>query len=103
MSINQEKPSKKAVHFVFWGAHISLLAGILLRDENVPRGEFQIGFVFLILAIVAGISYFFVIGRYARKINRSALVWGGLSFLFSPIGIWVSYLASFIASPKEAK
>jgi hypothetical protein len=103
MSNESQKPSKVAVHILFWAAHILIAASILSIDSNGPSEDFQIGFALLPLGILVIFCYFFAIGRFAKKLNRSAIVWGGLSFVLSPFGIWISYIASFFVSPKEVK
>jgi len=95
-------PSKKFVHLSFWIGHISLLiyvfGGTATTIESNEISWLPIALLFL--GIGSLFWYFFAIGSYANKLGRNGITWGGLSFFFSPIGVWVSYIASFFVGPK---
>ena len=95
-------PSKLFVHLTFWGMHITLAlmiaSGAVVESESSSVGAIDI--VIMFACIIFLFWYFFAIGRYASKLGRSGILWGGLSCLFSPLGVWVSYIASFFVGYK---
>jgi putative Mn2+ efflux pump MntP len=96
-------PSKKFVHSTFWIAHIGLVVGLALippKGTDSPLG--LLGLVLLILGVISLFGYFFAIANYARRMGRSAVIWGGLTFITSPIGVWISYFMSFGLEQKPA-
>ncbi|MCG8517307.1 hypothetical protein [Marinobacter sp. CA1] len=92
------KPGRWLVDATFWLGHIALIVPVWLVDDfsNAPPWALPAGLVGLISLIV----YFFAIGVFAHRMGRSAIVWGGLACLLSPLGVWGSYLASFFIEPR---
>lgn len=78
-----------------------IVAGALLLDLDDAEPSGVVVLMFL-AGLVFGVAYFFALGVYVAKLGRSAILWGGLSFIFLPIGMWVSYLLCF-SLDKKAK
>ena len=97
------KPSRKFLDLTFWLFHILIMFSAFLPDDldhsNTIKYEILIWFYLTMMALF--ISYFFAVGIYAKKFGKSALVWGGVSFLFSVLGCWVSYVCSFFFEQKD--
>ena len=90
--MSEKRPTRAAVDFAFWGAHLLFLVAFI-SAQGTDAGEVSdVSAISLILGIILLFVYFFAIGRYASNRGRSALLWGGLSFIFSPVGVWVSYV-----------
>lgn len=95
------RPARTLVDLSFWTAHVGLILGMVLMPGKGVGGPLAvISLALFVLGLVSLFVYFFAIGSYAKRFGRSALVWGGLSFVFSPIGAWTSYAFSFSISPK---
>jgi len=102
MSTTTIKPSRKFVDITFWCSHLSFAAAIILMPANPPKEPQGIIVALFSVALVLLLLYFFAIGRFAKNMGRSSIVWAGLSFLFSPVGAWVSYIASFFIQPRAS-
>jgi len=95
------KPNRTLVDLTFWIAHVGLILSVVLAppahsDDPVPSNS-----VYLMgLAMVSMFVYFFAIGVFAKRMGRSAVVWGLGSFLFSPLTVWITYIASFFIKQK---
>jgi membrane protease YdiL (CAAX protease family) len=101
---NLPRPRRTLVDLSFWVAHVGVVLGLALLPAKVGEGPFSaIALALFVLGLVSLFVYFFAIGDYAKKFGRSAIVWGGLSFVFSPIGAWASYAFSFSIAPKTAR
>lgn len=101
-NISQLKPSRKLVDITFWLAHTGLILSIMLAppaysEEPIPRNSIYL----MAIAVVSMLIYYFAIGSFAKKMGRSAIVWGLGSFLFSPLTVWLTYISSFIIKPKD--
>ncbi|MEL7449928.1 MAG: hypothetical protein AAFN78_12015 [Pseudomonadota bacterium] len=96
-NVGELTPSKRNVHISFWGFHIAIA---LIFTIATAQSDSMLTAGLALAITVFAIWYFVAIGRYASRLGRSGILWGGLSFLFSPLGIWVSYIASFFVGPK---
>ncbi len=106
--------SMRYVHLSFWVAHISLILFFIISaiintsyvgmEQNAVSGWIYalifVVYAFLAIGLISFFFYFFILGRYMGKLGRSGIAWGGLAFLFSPIGVWATYIASFFVGPK---
>jgi hypothetical protein len=95
-------PSRTLVDLSFWLAHAGLVFGILLvpgKDSSAALAPLSL--VLFAVGAVALFVYFFAIGSFAARLGRSGVVWGGASFILSPIGAWITYGLSFGLAPKE--
>lgn len=96
------KPKRLFVDLTFWlgNSYIlyAIISSLLNPVDKAPLSAVETYFMYgsaLFLLI-----YLFAIGSYAKRTGRSGIVWGGLSLLLSPVGIWISYIASFFIKPK---
>lgn len=96
-----EKPTKKLLHSTFWISHIAIAIPLIARNPEQEAAPWA-GLA-LVVGLLSLLTYFFAIGRWASNMGRSAIVWGGLSMLFSPIGVWISYVSSFFVSPEPSE
>ncbi len=88
---------KTLVHASFWGAQILILSAFFpINDPLILNIAFLGG-------MLSFFTYIIAIGLYASELNRSGIIWGGLSLLFSPIGPWVSYIVSFFGKQLPPK
>ena len=94
-----EKPSKKLVHITFWLGHILIILYFYSATNEISN----LNITMFLAGALSIFIYFFAIGSYMSKLNRSGITWGGLSMIFSPIGVWVSYIASFFVGYKVKK
>lgn len=97
-------PTRLFVDMAFWGAHLSALAAIVVYP-SLGKGPSFMLLALGLTAVLLLIAYYFAIGIYASRTGRSAVVWGGLSFLLAPFGVWISYIASFFIgkAPRSKK
>ncbi len=95
------QPSKRVLHITFWGMHVAVIIIALLALFDVTQMSTWVETSAALAIIVFSLWYIFAIGRYASQLGRSGLVWGGLSFLLAPLGIWGSYIASFFVGHKH--
>ncbi|MEO0366753.1 MAG: hypothetical protein AAF265_14815 [Pseudomonadota bacterium] len=96
-----ERPKRIAVDLTFWVAHLALGSAFYLMYSTVENvGSFGKFMLLTSVGLIAGIAYFFAIGFYASGLGRSGILWGGLAFLFSPLGVWITYIMSFVSEPK---
>lgn len=103
MTEGSEKPNRKFLDITFWVGHLGLVIPFIAMPEDSSGGGMPgWSLVLFLVAILSLLAYFFAIGRFASNSGRSAIVWGGVSFIFSPLGIWISYIASFFIKPKPA-
>lgn len=84
-------PSKRFVHATFWLAHIGLVTGISLVQPQGSGGRDLLAVTMFGLGVVSIFGYYIAIGYYVNRLGRSAIVWGGLTLITSPIGVWISY------------
>ena len=102
LEIAFEAPHKKILHLTFWIGHTSAFLifysgpGALIQSDVVNL----IAIPLALLMLVCIIWYFIEISRYMNQLGRNGIAWGILTFIFSPLGIWISYLASFFIKPK---
>lgn len=95
-------PSRTFVHASFWLAHIGVILGGVLVPANGSSGILApVSLALVGIGIASLFVYFFAIGKFAKSLGRSGLVWGGLAFVCSPVGVWISYALSFGLGPKE--
>ncbi|MEL7313286.1 MAG: hypothetical protein AAFN07_17355 [Pseudomonadota bacterium] len=95
-----EKPKRIAVDLTFWAAHLGIIVGLFLPLGVDPVIMPTVDFAAFSIGLIAGIGYFIAIGLYASGLGRSGILWGGLAFLFSPLGVWITYIMSFVSEPK---
>jgi len=82
---------KLALHLSFWvfTACVGLIVAALLQDKNstlAAVAPYAAGGVLL-----AGAIYIVVLGVLADKYGKSGGLWAFLTFVFAPLGIFVSY------------
>lgn len=88
--------SRKLVDITFWGGHALFAVFFLMNHFFETSDRWLLPTLFMMAgATLMLLSYYFALGRYASKHGRSGIVWGGLAFLSSPFGIWISYFMSF--------
>ena len=91
-------PSKLFVQITFLGFNIALVV-LFSLGPSMPE---TVRMSFMLVCGIFFFWYFFALGRYMYKLNRSGILWGGLSFLTSSLGgIWVSYLAMLFVGPVK--
>jgi len=106
---NENTPNRKFLDISFWLAHIAFILGIMIAGTGGEAGKntgnilLSMALGLLVVATISLFTYFFAIGDFAKKMGRNGLIWGGLTFIFSPIGVWVSYIASFNINPLPIK
>jgi hypothetical protein len=96
------KPTRKLLDLTFWLGHICIIAALMITVKSHDPQE--ISTLTLSLSAVGSftlIAYFFAMGQFAKRTGRSAIVWFGVPLIFSPLGIWVSYIASFFIKAKN--
>ena len=92
------KPTRKYVDFSFWVANVAIAVALGLL--SMESGGALLLFL-LVVGLLAWLSYFFAIGQFAKRMGRSPAFWVILIFITSPLGVWVSYIASFLISPRD--
>ncbi len=104
VSNTNSNASRRVVDISFWTAHAGIVLGLILvpsASDDAPLGVSGVlAACLLIVGILSTLFYFFALGSLAHRMGRSAIIWGGLAFLFSPVGMWVSYYASFGLAPR---
>jgi hypothetical protein len=93
MSKSNNDAGRKLVDISFWGGHIGIVLGSLLIPGKTPNAELGlvggVALALILLGVLSIFIYFFAIGGLAKKMGRSSIVWGGLSFITSPFGVWI--------------
>lgn len=89
--------SQRLVHITFWWAHIGLVGGLVLVSRAGSDYPLQssLGLLLCLTGLVALLAYFVALGASARQRGKSPILWGGLAFISSPLGVWVSYGLQF--------
>ena len=99
----QIKPNRKYIDITFWLAHILIICALFSAPIKEESNVVQLPLVLFMVGTIFGLGYYFAIAIYAKKFGKSPIIWGLGSMLFSPISIWVSYIASFFIKTKENK
>ena len=76
--------------FVAWIVGFVVLIASTLSGEGSDSSLIALGAAVLVIA-VSGWSYLISLGLLAKRTGRSWMLWSGLAFITSPIGILVSY------------
>lgn len=79
---------------------IAPLILIHYKIVNVPE---DLEMPIFLIALLFGLLYHLFLGILASKKNRNVIKWVGLSIIFSPIGLIVSYPLMLAAKPIEEK
>ena len=76
--------------FIAWSLAIvaAIVATVLLTD---PDAESLVVGILVIAFAVAGWAYLMALAILASRTGRSGILWAGLAFITSPIGVVVSY------------
>lgn len=93
---NLKSHSKFWLHIWFWSLHISIVLVFITSSGDGDRNP-----VLILASLFSLAMYCIAVGRFASRIGRSGLLWGGLSLILSPLGVWLSYLASFIIKATQ--
>lgn len=88
--------SKLWLHIWFWCLHIGI---VLVLVSSSSDGDRNLAFIWL--SLISLLMYCITVGRFASRNGRSGILWGGLSLLLSPVGVWISYLATFFIKAKQ--
>ena len=79
---------------------IAPLILIHYKIVNVPE---NLEMPILLIALIFWLLYHVCLGILASKKNRNVIKWVGLSMIFTPIGLIVSYPLMLAAKPIEKK
>ncbi len=99
----QNKPNRKYVDITFWLAHILIIGAFFAGPIDEQSKALQLPIALFSAGAIIGLGYYLAVATYAKKFGKSPIVWGLGSMLFSPISIWVSYIASFFIKAEIAK
>lgn len=94
MDISKLKKLSKLLSISFsiivaWIVAAVLLA--LIKESILPSLHYYIALVVGIPSIVASWIFIITLWRLARALNRSPIVWVGLTIITSPIGLFIAY------------
>jgi len=88
---------RKPLTFFHWSFWVSVAAVVLLvvvaLVADDPDAPAPILLALFIVLSVAGWSYLIALGILASRTGRSWILWAGITFLTSPFGTIVSYIA----------
>jgi len=76
------------------------LAGLLIIFGQKDSGhEFPepIGLLSFLMVVISWAAYLLILGRLARKLNKSPTIWVGLTWAFTPFGPFFSYFMMWSA------
>lgn len=93
------KPSRLLLDVVFWVGHVSIALYLIYElgdSQSLEALSYARYPSYLCFAL-----YPFVIGSFANRIGRNGFWWGLLSFLFSPLGVWITYISSYRKAPVK--
>lgn len=93
-------PTRKWLHTWFWLTHLFGLIGIGLSIHAPGDATATAGVLLLAAAFIAMLLFVFAVGRYAAKLKRSAIVWGGITFITLPFSLWGAYLLAMLLGPE---
>ncbi len=99
----KSRPNRKYVDITFWIAHVLIISAFFANPITTESKEIQLAIALFSAGTIFGLGYYFAIVIYAKNFGKSPIVWGLGSMLFSPITIWVSYIASFFIRSKRNK
>ncbi|MCU7830041.1 MAG: hypothetical protein KZQ85_13330 [Candidatus Thiodiazotropha sp. (ex Myrtea sp. 'scaly one' KF741663)] len=91
-----DKSVRKILDYPFWITHISWVIGWILMPSIYSV-------ILYATAVVAAFLYIVSIGKFAKEIGKNPMLWSMLTLLFSPLGIWFSYLYSFTIVNEEGQ
>lgn len=76
---------------------MGLVGGLVLVSRAGSDHPLQssLGLLLCLTGVVALLAYFVALGASARQRGKSPILWGGLAFISSPLGLWVSYGLQF--------
>ena len=69
----------------------SFVTIILLPTEGKAQGSLIIIFSCLFILVVAGLSFYVSLGMLASRLDKSWIVWVGLTIITKPIGSIIAY------------